>query len=139
VTGLTALLGFTAWTLLLVAFYASYRVLVVLGGRAKADAWTRGKPSMDPPLVQRAHHAHLNALENLPVFAAIVLAAVAMDRTAVVDELGRWVLYARIAQSLVHLVGVNHVLVLLRATLFVVQLLLFAYMLFQLLAGTSAG
>jgi uncharacterized MAPEG superfamily protein len=133
-TGITALLLFAAWTLVLMFTYVGYRVALVLAMKKPANSWGRDDKVDDPGFIVRAKHAHLNALENLPVFAAIVLAAVALDKTAVVDPIAPWVLYARLAQSLVHLVGVNHWLVFIRANFLVVQAALFLYMIWGLLA-----
>ena len=132
-TGTTALLLFTAWTLVLMLIYVGYRVALVLAMKKKADFWLRGQASDDPAFITRAQHAHLNCLENLPVFAAIVLAAVALNKAAVVDQLAAFVLYARLAQSTVHLIGVNHWLVFIRANLLLVQAGLFAWMIWGLL------
>jgi uncharacterized MAPEG superfamily protein len=133
-TGITALLLFAAWTLVLMFTYVGYRVALVLAMKKPANSWGRDDKVDDPGFVVRAKHAHLNALENLPVFAAIVLAAVALDKTPVVDQVAAWVLYARLAQSLVHLIGVNHWLVFIRANFLVVQAALFLYMIWGLLA-----
>lgn len=132
-TGVTALLLFATWTLVLMFVYVGYRVALVLAMRKPANSWGRDDKADDPGFIIRAKHAHLNALENLPVFAAIVLAAVALDRTPVVDQVAAWVLYARLAQSTVHLVGVNHWLVFIRANFLVVQGALFLYMIWGLL------
>jgi uncharacterized MAPEG superfamily protein len=133
-TGITALLLFAAWTLVLMFTYVGYRVALVLAMKKPANSWGRDDKVDDPGFIVRAKHAHLNALENLPVFAAIVLAAVALDKTPVVDQVAAWVLYARLAQSIVHLIGVNHWLVFVRANLLVVQAALFFYMIWGLLA-----
>ena len=133
-TGITALLLFAAWTLVLMFLYVGYRVGLVLALKKPANSWGRGDKTDDPPFITRAHHAHLNALESLPVFAAIVLAGVALQKTAVVDALAMWVLYARLAQSVTHLIGVNHWLVFIRANFLVVQAALFGYMIWSLLA-----
>ena len=122
-TGITALLLFAAWTLLLMFTYIGYRVTMVLQGRP-ADSWTRGRAAEVPTFVARAEHAHANCVENLPVFAAIVLAAYALGKAPVADQAAPYVLGARVAQSIVHLIGVNHWLVLIRATLFTIQVLL---------------
>jgi uncharacterized MAPEG superfamily protein len=127
------LLGFAAWTLLLVCGVVTYRVFRVAGGQSPT-VWTRGGPAPGPELVKRMEHAHLNCLENLPVFAAIVLGAVAMGKGAVVDAYAPYVLLARIAQSLAHLVGVTPMLVNVRATFFAIQVGLFVVMLCSLLA-----
>jgi uncharacterized MAPEG superfamily protein len=133
-TGLTALLLFAAWTLLLMLVYVGYRIVLVLSMKKPADSWGRDDRADDPPFIVRAKHAHLNCLENLPVFAAIVLAAMALGKAPVVDQVGAFVLYARLAQSAVHLIGVSHWLVFIRANFLVIQALLFAYMIWGLLA-----
>jgi uncharacterized MAPEG superfamily protein len=130
-----ALLGFTGWTLLLVLVVFSWRGIAILLQGRKADSWTRGKQVDDPGFVRRVEHAHANALENLPIFAVLVLAAAAMGKSAVTDAWAMYVLYARVAQSVVHLIGVSHWLVMLRATFWSVQLILFAVMLFGLCCG----
>ncbi|MBK6595474.1 MAG: MAPEG family protein [Burkholderiales bacterium] len=66
--------------------------------------------------------------ENLPVFAVIVLAAAAISPESIA-ALAPFVLYARIGQSIVHLVGVGQAHVLVRATFWSVQLGLFIWML----------
>lgn len=113
--------------------YVGYRVALVLAMKKQANSWGRNQASDDPSFITRAHHAHLNCLENLPVFAAIVLAAVALNKQPVVDQVAAFVLYARLAQSIVHLIGVNHWLVFIRANFLVIQAALFAYMIWGLL------
>ncbi|TJY65333.1 MAPEG family protein [Sinimarinibacterium sp. CAU 1509] len=130
---MTALIGFTAWTLAIVFIVLNWRVIEVLRGKP-ANSWTRGAAIESPSFVKRAEHAHLNCLENLPVFAVIVLAAQALGKSAVVDAVACWVLYARIAQSSVHLIGTQPMLVLVRASLYGIQVGLFAYMLWRLAA-----
>lgn len=132
-TATTALIGFTAWALALVALSVTWRVIEVLRGKP-ANSWTRGAAIESPGLVKRAEHAHLNTLENLPVFAAIVLAAQLLGKMAAVDAVACWILYARVAQSVVHLIGTHPLLVLVRATFFGVQVALFAYLLWGLIA-----
>jgi uncharacterized MAPEG superfamily protein len=133
-TGITALMIFAALTLALMATYVNYRVLKMLGGKP-ADSWTRGAEITVPPFVKRAQDAHLNCVENLPVFGAIVLASFMLGRESVVDDLAIYVIAARVAQIATHLIGVNHWLVVVRATFYTVQVALFVYMLYALLAG----
>ncbi|MGH8538899.1 MAG: MAPEG family protein [Stenotrophobium sp.] len=133
-TGITALLLFSAWTLVIMFAYVGYRVALVLAGKKLANSWTRGVSSNDPGFVVRASHAHMNCVENLPVFGAIVLAAAALGKSPVVDHVAVYYLAARIAQTIVHLIGISHSLVLVRATLFTVQVLLCFYMIWGLLA-----
>lgn len=129
-----ALLGFTGWTMLLVAVVFAYRGVRLLGG-TPINSWGRGaKTTEDPAFMKRVEDAHANALENLPLFAAIVLSAAAMGKLDAVNMLAPYVLYARVGQSLVHLSGTNQLQVLVRATFWGAQLILFFVMLVKLFA-----
>lgn len=133
-TGLSALLLFAVWTLILMFIYVFPRVALVLTMKKKANAWTRGQPTEDSPLLIRAQHAHMNCVENLPVYGAIVLAAAAMGRNEVVDGLlATAFIGLRIAQSVVHLISTSPGMVFLRANLFIPQILLCLYMAWGLL------
>ena len=132
-TGITAVLLFAAWTLVLMFIYVNYRVLLTLTFKKPANSWSRVAADADPAFVQRAHHAHLNCVENLPVFAAIVLAAAALGKSPVVDAVAAWVLYLRLAQSITHLIGTTAALVFIRANFFLLQALLYFYMIWGLL------
>ena len=133
-TAIQALLGFAAWTAVLVLGVFLYRGLRFVTG-SPINSWPRGaKPANDAGIVKRLEDAHANCMENLPIFAVIVLAAVAMGRLETIAALAPWVLYARIGQSLTHLTGTGQLQVLVRATFWAVQLGLMLWMLFKLLA-----
>ena len=133
-TPIQALLGFAAWTLLLIAGVFLYRGMRFLTG-TPINHWPRGnKPADDAPFVKRLEDAHANCLENLPVFAVIVLVAAALGRLADIQALAPWVLYARIGQSLAHLSGTGPVNVFVRASFWSAQLALFGWMLVKMLA-----
>ena len=134
-TALQALLGFAAWTVLLIVLVFLYRGLRFVTG-TPINHWPRGaKPTDDASLVRRIEDAHANCLENLPIFAVIVLAAAAMGQLSVIAVLAPWVLYTRIGQSLTHMLGVGQAHVLVRASFWSVQLGLFIWMLVKLLAA----
>lgn len=116
-----ALLGFTAVTIALVTTVVLYRTALVFTGQRKADSFPR-RGYEAPDFIQRLQDAHANCVENLPLVAAIILAAVATGQTAVTDPLACYLLYARIGQSVVHAIAVNHWMVMLRATLYTVQI-----------------
>jgi uncharacterized MAPEG superfamily protein len=133
-TAIQALLGFAAWTLLLVLLVFAYR-----GGRFLAgtpiNSWPRsGRQVDDAPLVQRLEAAHANCLENLPLFAVIVLSAAALGKLEAVNAVAPFVLYARVGQSAAHLWGSGPLQVLVRASFWALQLVLFVWMLFKLVA-----
>jgi uncharacterized MAPEG superfamily protein len=131
-TSLSALIGFAIWTLLLVLVAVGWRGIEILRGRP-ADSWTRGGDTPRPAFITRVEHAHMNCIENLPVFGAIVLAAAAMGKSSLTDVFAPIVLYTRVAQSVTHMAGASHVLVLVRATFFFVQLGLMLWMALSLL------
>ncbi|HEY8002902.1 MAG TPA: MAPEG family protein [Phenylobacterium sp.] len=98
------LLGFAAWTLAVLLFGVGVRRwALILTGRAALASFPGDTPH-GSPAYRRATRAHANCVENLPVFAAIVLtAAVVHAQSASLDRLAATVLVARIAQSSVHL------------------------------------
>jgi uncharacterized MAPEG superfamily protein len=77
-------------------------------------------------------HAHLNCLENLPLFAVLILGATVSGKEALIAGLAPWVLVCRILQSLMHLSGVSSPQVALRSILMAVQWTLFATMMVRL-------
>ena len=131
---LTALLLFAAWTLALMLAYVLPRVAATLTFQKKANSWPRDGADTDAPIVKRAHHAHLNCVENLPVFAAIVLAAAAAGKLDAVNLLAPWVLYLRLAQSVTHLISTNALFVFIRANFFLLQVALMGWMIWRLVA-----
>lgn len=132
-SGFTAVLLYAVWMLVLMLMYAFPRVPLILTGKKKVEAYSRSAPNTDPAFLMRAQHAHANCVENFPIFAAVVVVAALMQKSAVVDALAAYVLYARIAQSSIHLVSASFVPVLLRATFFLVQVGLILWMIWQLL------
>ena len=100
-----ALLGFAVWTLLvLFGAVGVYRWSRILTGRGRISEWQADRPQ-GSDWYQRAMRAHMNCVENLPVFAAIVLCATAADADSrrLLDWLAGAVLVARICQTTVHL------------------------------------
>lgn len=99
-----ALLGFAVWTLLvLFGTVGVYRWSRILTHQVRISEWQAGVPQ-GSDWYQRAMRAHMNCVENLPVFAAIVLCATAAgaDRR-LLDLLAGAILVARICQTTVHL------------------------------------
>jgi uncharacterized MAPEG superfamily protein len=122
------LLGFAAWTVLLLsATVGVYRWTRILSGRASVSSF-RADQLEGEDWYRRSMRAHANCIENLPVFAAIVLALhVAAVGGPVINVLSNLILISRVLQSLVH---VSHVqtdaFVAVRFSLLCVQLISFA-------------
>src|SRR5437899_10946223 len=99
------LLGFAAWTLLvLFGSIGVYRWSRILTGRASIAGWRADLPQ-GSDWYQRAMRAHMNCVENLPIYAALVVALVATGvQGSTIDHLAIAVLLARIGQTLTHIV-----------------------------------
>ena len=97
------LLGFAAWTLLILfSTVGVYRWSRILTGRTGIAHW-RADEQQGGEWYRRAIRAHMNCVENLPVFGAIVLALyVSRVESAMVNGLCVAVLVGRVLQSLTH-------------------------------------
>ena len=127
---LLTLLGFASWTLvLLAATVGVHRWRLILTKRAPINGFPPEAP-VGPGWYQRATRAHLNCIENLPVYAAIVLVATIAGRDGLLlDALSVAVLGARICQTLVHVLFVQtERAVTYRFSLFTVQLVAMLWM-----------
>jgi uncharacterized MAPEG superfamily protein len=98
------LLGFAAWTLfILFTTVGVYRWSRILTGRTAIAAW-RADEQQGDEWYRRAIRAHLNCVENLPVYTAIVVVLLAARVTSpILDGLAITILAARICQSSIHL------------------------------------
>jgi uncharacterized MAPEG superfamily protein len=124
-----ALLGFAAWTVLLVVTTIGYtRVSAVLRGEARANSFNAAVPHGSEGY-QRCMRAHVNCVENLPVFATLVLlgAATGLD-SSLFETAALCVLPARLGQSIAHIASGRSRVVLVRFGFFCVQLTCFAVM-----------
>jgi uncharacterized MAPEG superfamily protein len=98
------LLFFALWTLvLLVISVGVYRLWRIFTGRSPVRDYAF--PDVDQSeWHRRASRAHLNCVENLPIYGAIVLAVVVSGlRSPLLDKLAITFLAARIVQSLIQL------------------------------------
>lgn len=126
-----ALVGYVAWTIFLTIAIVSFRTVLVLKKERAANDFLPSGEDVSP-FSNRLCRAHANCYENLPAFAALILLALVTGNAAITDPLARWVLVARVAQSLVHLSSKSEMAVSLRAVLLLVQLGIEAYWVIQL-------
>jgi uncharacterized MAPEG superfamily protein len=98
------LLGFAAWTLLiLLGCIGIYRWSWILTGRASIAEWRADVPQ-GGDWYQRAMRAHMNCVENLPVYTALVVALMATGLQGFwIDRLCIGILLSRVGQSIVHI------------------------------------
>jgi uncharacterized MAPEG superfamily protein len=97
------LLAFAAWTLVtLMGSVGIYRWSRILTGRASLNAFEEHGGN---EWYRRAMQAHANCIENLPVYAAIVVAVVATGiETRLLDYLAMVLMVARVCHTLVHII-----------------------------------
>lgn len=132
---LLCLLGFALWPIVLVSGIGMFRVSQVLTGKAKPNSFPSGTPH-GSDVYWRLNRAHINSLESLPIFGAVVLVGVvAHAETALFGNLALIALIARALQSIVHISGNTSVHVNVRFTFFLVQNVCFVMM--ALIAGTT--
>lgn len=119
---LQALLFFTGWTLALVVVgVASYRLPLVFFGAARANAFPSDQPH-GPDLYRRLLRAHANCVENLPIFAVLVIVGhVLLMRDGTFALLAQVVAMARVGQSVAHIASGRSLAVMVRFAFFSAQ------------------
>jgi uncharacterized MAPEG superfamily protein len=121
------LLGFATWTLLLLmATVGVYRWSEILFRHVPIAGFRTDQPE-GADWYRRGTRAHVNCIENLPVFGAIVMAISATGISSpVIDALSIMILVARVVQSLVHVCHVQtNAFVSVRFSFYSVQLVSF--------------
>ena len=122
---LFSLIGFVLWGLFLVICVGSWRAGLVLAGKAPPNGFPSGTRH-GTDLYWRLNRAHVNTMENLPVFAALVLACefVGLDPGRA-GPMALTVLVARVCQSLFHVSSGRSLAVNFRFTAYLAQLAMF--------------
>jgi|HubBroStandDraft_6_1064221.scaffolds.fasta_scaffold228585_2 uncharacterized MAPEG superfamily protein len=123
VPSIAPLIFYTLWTITLVLMVGADRVQLVLRGEMKLNNVTPGAPH-GPDSYWRLNRAHMNAVENLPIFATIVLSAYIVGMgTATFNLLATIVVCARIVQSVIHILSGSATAISFRFATFGVQLI----------------
>lgn len=122
------LLIFGLWTLFLAAIVMVWRASKVMRGEVPADGFPSGERH-GSDAYWRANRAHMNALENLPLFAAVALSGVIVGVADLsFGTLALIVAAARMVQSGAHLASGSVKAVNIRFTAWVVQLICIGWM-----------
>ena len=118
-----ALILFAVWAMLLVVTIGVWRVTQVITGTVPKGGFNPGTPH-GGDAYWRLNRAHMNTLENLPIFATVVLGGVYLQvQDPLFQLLANVVIAARVAQSLIHVSSGAQPVVLMRFTAFLVQTL----------------
>lgn len=121
----TALTYLAAWWILVIVGLAAYRTTLTMVGTKQANEFEPEGRDL-PPMGQRLTRVHANNYENLPMYGAILVFALASGQTSVTDGLASWLVLARVAQSVVHLASTAVPAVMVRFTLYGAQLAIVA-------------
>lgn len=135
---LLALLGFVAWTLMLLVLMEVIRAWLVLTGKVAANGFNPENSNLSP-FMQRLARAHANCIEGLPIFGGLLVIAVLANGTHVTDPLAHVLLGARVVQSCIHLASVSPAAVTARFTAFAVQVAIAVYWVVMLHASWGRG
>ncbi len=100
----------------------SWRGILILRRELALNAVPSGTPH-GPDVYWRLNRAHVNAVENLPIFGAVVVAGVLLGVSHPWFSTLAWtVLAGRLAQSIFHVSGSSELVVSLRFSALFVQL-----------------
>lgn len=134
---LAALALHAVWVLVLVLTVVLWRLAQVVAGQKKANEFPAGTEH-GHEAYWRLNRAHLNTVENLPTFAALVLAGVYLQvQDLAFQILPSLVLYARIVQTLIHVASGSAMGVSLRFAAYVVQVASMLAMAYFVLRATG--
>lgn len=106
--GLSGLLTVLLWTPYILARAITWGIPTFLNN------YPAGFPKVQPdaPLwAERAHRAHLNMVETLPAFVAVVIAAGQLAPAAVYENIVLWAqvfFWARVAHAVVYTLGIPY-------------------------------
>lgn len=131
------LLFFVVWTVLLVCGIVALRVVIVLKGEKRSNEFPADEPH-GGPFYRRLQRAHLNCVENLPLFAAVVLVAeVAALGSSALGVFAGFYVVARVAQSTIHLVSTTSLAVNTRFAMFMIQVVCLVLMIADVLMNKA--
>lgn len=128
-TPLLCLLAFVLWTMTLVLVgIAVPRISAVLLGKAPPAGFPADVPH-GSARYRRTMRAHLNCVENLPLFAAVVLTgAVVHAGSPLMDTLALTYIGARAFQTTIHVASGSQPAVVLRLLSFATQMIVLTWM-----------
>lgn len=126
-----ALAGFIAWSMLVGFSLTSYRSLFVLTGKKKSNEFPAGIPH-GSEFNWRFNRAHMNCLENLPLFVAVAFLSVSLGKVdTFINQAALVILGARVCQTTIHLISGSPWFVNIRFTFYTIQIFSYAAILLR--------
>lgn len=132
-----ALVFYALWAIALVLMIAIDRLLLIARGQVKNNEFLSGVPHGNDSY-WRINRAQLNTVENLPIFAVIVLAAwIAGVESPLFNLLAMVVLVFRIIQSIIHIISGDQIATWFRTASFAVQIVCEIWMALMILQAAK--
>ncbi|MDN4503887.1 MAPEG family protein [Alteromonadaceae bacterium BrNp21-10] len=131
-TTAVSLLLYIAWTMVLVTIIFGLRSYLVLSGKRRVNSFKADGQDVSA-FAERLNRAHGNSVESFVFAGGLMLFTIATNNTAVTDGLAGYVVAARIAQSLCHLVSTSALMVQARFVFFLIQVVICIIWLMELL------
>ena len=125
------IIGLIGWSIFLIAALLILRSILVLTGKVAINEFLPDGSNLGEAN-QRYMRAIYNSLENLPILIGTLLTAVVMGMTALSDQVASYILLARMAQSITHVISASPIAVAARFTFYIIQLGLCGYLLAQM-------
>ncbi|MBK6286196.1 MAG: MAPEG family protein [Gammaproteobacteria bacterium] len=125
-----AIIGLAGWFVAVLLMLAMFRVYTSASAKKPANSFAPDGSDV-PGFGQRLVRVHANCYENIPLYIGVLLFAMVAGQSAITDPTACWLLYARIGQSLVHMASVSLAAVMVRFSLFAVQVGLLVCWLWQ--------
>jgi uncharacterized MAPEG superfamily protein len=134
-TPLFCLVLFASWSILLVVAVGGWRVAQVIAGKKRPNEFPGGTPH-GTDTYWRLNRAHVNSVENLPIFGAVVaVSQLAHFSGAWLDNACIVVVVARLAQSLIHISSPRSIAVNLRFASYLTQIIAISYVIVRMVAA----
>jgi len=125
------IIGLIGWSIFLIAALLILRSILVLTGKVAINEFLPDGSNLGEAN-QRYMRAIYNSLENLPILIGTLLTAVVMGMTALSDQVASYILLARMAQSITHVISASPIAVAARFTFYIIQLGICGYLLVQM-------
>jgi hypothetical protein len=125
------IIGLIGWSIFLIAALLIFRSTMVLTGKVAINKFLPDGSNLGDANT-RYMRAVYNSLENLPILIGTLLTAVVMGMTSLSDQVASYILLARMAQTITHVVSSSPLAVAARFSFYTVQLGLCAYLLAEM-------
>jgi hypothetical protein len=125
------IIGLIGWSVFLIAALLILRSILVLTRKVAINEFLPDGSNLGEAN-ERYMRALYNSLENLPILIGTLLTAVVMGMTTLSDQVASYVLLARMAQTVVHVISTSPTAVAARVTFYVIQLGICGYLLVEM-------